>query len=186
MLELTAPAQATDRRIRWQWLLALGVVLLLLGLASAGATTLLELTSLLVFGPLLLASSLVQLLIAFIARTGPGRFLQYAAAGLEAILGFLIMAHPVVLLTDLVAVIAAFLMAIGLVRMARSLVTHSSGRAWAFMAGGGALILGICVWLQLPVSGLWFVGLCIALDFICHGVSWSAVALAEGKPLEVP
>jgi uncharacterized membrane protein HdeD (DUF308 family) len=45
---------------------------------------------------------------------------------------------------------------------------------------------GIYVWLNLPVSGLWFVGLCIALDFICHGVSWSAVALAEEKPLAVP
>src|SRR5271166_2120391 len=119
MTELTAPAQATDRRIRGQWLLALSVVLLLLGLASAGATTLLELTSFLVFGPLLLASSLVQLLIAFIARTGAGRFLQYAAAGLEAILGFLIMAHPAVLLPDLVVVIAAFLIVTGVVRMAR-------------------------------------------------------------------
>jgi uncharacterized membrane protein HdeD (DUF308 family) len=186
MAELTTSAQATDRRIRRQWLLALGVVLLLLGLASAGATTLLSLTSLLVFGPLLLTSSLVQLLTAFIAGTGPGRFLHYAAAGLEAILGFLIMAHPVVLLTDLVVVIAAFLMAIGLVRMVRSLVTHSPGRAWAFMAGGAAVILGIRVWLQLPVFGLWFVGLCIALDFICHGVSWWAVALAEGKPLAAP
>ena len=187
MLELTAPPQATDRRIRWQWLLALGVVLLLLGLASAGATTLLELTSLLVFGPLLLASSLVQLLIAFIAR---GREQVVSCnMGLPAwkrFSGFSSWRQPVVLLTDLVAVIAAFLMAIGLVRMAGSLVTHSPGRAWVFMAGGGALILGICVWLQLPVSGLWFVGLCIALDFICHGVSWSAVALAEGKPVEVP
>lgn len=47
-------------------------------------------------------------------------------------------------------------------------------------------LLGVCVWLRLPVSGLWFVGLCIALDFICHGASWSAVALAEGKPVEAP
>jgi uncharacterized membrane protein HdeD (DUF308 family) len=186
MADLTISPPSTDRRTRWKWLLALGVVLLLLGLAGAGATTLLSLTSLLVFGPLLLASSILQLLTAFIAGTGPGRFLQYAAAGLEALLGFLIMAHPVVLLTDLVVVIAAFLMLIGLVRMVRSLVTHSPGRAWAFMAGAAALILGICVWLQLPVSGLGFVGLCIALDFICHGVSWSAVALAEGKPPAVP
>ena len=36
--------------------LALGVVLLLLGLASIGATTLLELNSLRVFGPMVLAS----------------------------------------------------------------------------------------------------------------------------------
>ena len=54
------------------------------------------------------------------------------------------------------------------------------------MAGAAAVILGICVWLELPVSGLWAVGLCIALDFICHGVSWSAVALAERKPLQAP
>jgi uncharacterized membrane protein HdeD (DUF308 family) len=186
MAELTPSAQATDRRIHWQWLLALGVMLLLLGLAGAGATTLLELTSLLVFGPLLLVSSLVQLVIGFVVRTGPSRFLQWAAAGLEATLGFLIMAQPVVLLTELVVVIAAFLTVVGAVRLARSLVTHSPGRARAFVAGGGALILGLCVWLQLLVPGLWFVGLCIALDFICHGVSWAAVALAEGKPLEVP
>jgi uncharacterized membrane protein HdeD (DUF308 family) len=183
MAELTTSPQATDQRIRWKWFLALGLVLLILGLASAGATTLLELTSILVFGPILLASSLVQLLTAFIAGTGPGRFLQYAAAGLEAILGFLIMVHPFWVLTDLVVAIATFLMIIGLLRMSRSLVTHSPGRGWAFMAGGAALILGICIWLKLPVSGLWFVGLCITLDFLCHGVSWSAIALAEGKPL---
>jgi uncharacterized membrane protein HdeD (DUF308 family) len=181
MTELTTSPPATDRRPRWKWLLALGMALLLLGLAGAGATTLLELTSFLVFGPLLLASSLFQLVTAFITGTGPGRFLQYAAAGLEAILGFLIMAHPFFGVTDLIVAVAVFLMVIGLVRLVRALVTHSPGRAWAFMAGGAALILGLCVWLQLPVPGLWFVGLCIALDFICQGISWSAVALAEGR-----
>jgi hypothetical protein len=40
--------------------------------------------------------------------------------------------------------------------------------------------------MQWPAAGLWFVGLCIALDFTCHGRSWSAVALEEGNPLEVP
>ncbi len=186
MAELTMSPQATDRNRRRKWLLALGVGLLLLGLAGVGATTLLGLAATLVFGPLLLASSLFQFLTAFIAGTGPGRFLQYAAAGLEATLGFLIMAHPVAGLTDMVVVIAAFLMAIGLVRVVRSLVPHSPGRAWAFAAGGAALVLGLCVWLQWPVPGPWLVGLCLALDFICHGVSWSAVALAEGKPLEEP
>jgi uncharacterized membrane protein HdeD (DUF308 family) len=186
MAELTTSPQATDQRLRWQWLLALGVVLLLLGLASAGATTLLELTSLLVFGPMLLASSILQLLIAFFAEKGKERFLHLVSAGLEAVLGFLLLGHPFFVLADLVVLIAAFLVAIGSARMARSLVTHSPGRAWAFLAGGAALILGICVWLQVPVTGLWFVGLCIALDFICHGASWSAVALAEGKPLEAP
>ncbi len=43
----------------------------------------------------------------------------------------------------------------------------------------------VAVWLRLPVSRLWFIGLCVAIDFICHGVSWSAVALAE-RSLQVP
>jgi hypothetical protein len=32
-----------------------------------------------------------------------------------------------------------------------------------------------------PVAQWWPVALCIALDFICHGVSWSAVGLVERK-----
>ena len=103
------------------------------------------------------------------------------AAGLEAILGFLILAYPAFVVTDLVVLIATILMVIGLLRLGRFLVTHGPGRGWIFMAGGQALVLGICVWLKLPVSGLWVVGLCLALDFMCHGVSWSAIALAERK-----
>ena len=171
---------------RWKWFLALGVMLLLLGLASAGATTLLQLTSLLVFGPLLFASSIIQLLTGFITGTGKARFLHYAAAGLEAILGFLILAYPYFVVTDVVVLIATFLMVIGLLRLSRSLVTHSPGRNWFLMAGGAALVLGICVWLRLPVTDLWIVGLCLALDFICHGVSWSAIALAERQTLYPP
>jgi uncharacterized membrane protein HdeD (DUF308 family) len=177
---MTSPPRATGRRTGWMWALALGVVLLLLGLASVGATTLLELTSLLIFGPLLLTSSILQVFIAFLAEEGKERLLHLASAVLEAALGFLLLARPI-LLADLVIVIAAFLLVIGLVRMARSLVTRSSGQAWAIMSGGAALILGICVSLQVPVTGLWFVGPCLALDFICHGISWAAVGLTEGR-----
>jgi uncharacterized membrane protein HdeD (DUF308 family) len=159
--------------------LALGVLLLLLGLAGAGATTLLQATSLLVFGPMLLASSVLQILMAFFGEEGKESLLHFLAAAPEAALAFLIMAHPLLGITDLVVLVAILLMVSGLVRLARSLVTHSSRRGWTVMAGAAALLLGICVWLRLPVSGLRFVGLCIAIDFVCHGVSWSALALAE-------
>lgn len=128
MAELTMSPPAADRRTRRRSLLALGVGLLVLGLAGAGATTLLSLTSLLIFGPLLLVSSLIQFLTAFLAVTGPGRFLLYVAAGLEMVLGFVIMAQP-----DLVLVIAAFLMVIGFVRLARVLPDNlrgAPGRCW--------------------------------------------------------
>ncbi len=64
MTELTTTAPGAAHAASWKWFLALGVVLVLLGLAGAGATTFFELTSLLVFVPLLFASSLIQLLTA--------------------------------------------------------------------------------------------------------------------------
>ena len=155
---------------------------MLLGFAGAGATTFLELTSLFVFGPLLLASSLLQVVIAFFEEKGKERLLHFSAAGLEAVLGFFIMAHPLHKAVSLIALIAIFLIVGGLIRLARALASQSRGRAWIVMTGVVALLLGIGVGLGWPIAMPWLVGLCIALDFLCHGLCWSAVALMERKP----
>jgi uncharacterized membrane protein HdeD (DUF308 family) len=184
MAELTTLSRGSEHHARWKWFLASGVVLLLLGLTGAGATTLLELTSLLVFGPMLLASSLIQLLTAFFAEKGKERLLHLTAAGLEAVLGFFIMAHPLERMISLIALVAIFLIVGGLIRLTRLLATRSRGRAWVVMTGAVALLLGVSVWMGWPLARPWFVGLCIAVDFLCHGVSWSALALAERKPFQ--
>jgi uncharacterized membrane protein HdeD (DUF308 family) len=184
MTELATSSQAPDYRGRWKWFLALALLLLVFGIAGVSISTLLEMTSVLVFGPMLLASSLFQFLTAIFAEKPKERLLHFAAAGLEAILGFFIMTNPLQRMVSLISLIAIFLMVSGLVRLARSLETRARGRGWTLMAGVVALLLGICVWTGWPVAKPWFVGLCIAIDFICHGVSWSALALAERKPLQ--
>ena len=77
MSEQATSSRVSEHRVRWKWFLALGVVLLVLGLAGVSVASLLELTSLLVFGPLLLASSIVQLLTALFGEgrkdSPPGR-----------------------------------------------------------------------------------------------------------------
>jgi uncharacterized membrane protein HdeD (DUF308 family) len=217
MGEFTRTAQTTDDRTRWKWYLATGVILVILGLMAAGATSILEMASILLFGPLLLVSSIIQLLTAFLAGPEPPRKLDeepasfptdnaskppvpqtktksrqlptkeslfhYADACLEAIVGFLIMIHPVAAITDLAVLVAIFLVVRGLVRVIRSWKTDSPDRGWIIMAGLAALLLGVCIWLPLPVSKLWFAGLCLAADFVFHGVVWSAIALTR-KPLE--
>lgn len=183
MTDPTVSVADSRRPARWKWYLALGVLLLLLGLAGSGATAFLELSSLLLFGPLLLASSLFQFLIAFFSDEGRERYLHLVAAAPEAVLGFLIMVHPLVVVTDLIVLVAILLMVAGGARLIRALATHTPGRSWTAVAGVAALILGVCVWLKLPVNKLWLVGLFIAIDFVCHGASWMAIALLQKKPL---
>jgi uncharacterized membrane protein HdeD (DUF308 family) len=186
MTEPATSSQLTEHRARWKWFLALGAILLVLGIAGISIATLLQLTSLLVFGPLLLASSILQLLTALFTEKRKESLLHFAAAGLEAVLGFFIMANPPERIVGFITLIAIFLIVIGLARLARSLVTQSRGRAWTFVTGVIALLLGISVWIEGPAAKLGFVGLCIAVDFLCHGVSWSALALAERKPVQAP
>jgi uncharacterized membrane protein HdeD (DUF308 family) len=186
MTELATSSQGIERRGRWKWFLALGAILLVLGIAGLGVATLLQLTSLLVFGPLLLASSTIQLVTAFFTEKRNERLLHFAAAGLEAVLGFAIMANPPERIGGLVSLVAMFLIVIGLARLGRSLVSQSRVRAWTFAAGVIALLLGISVWVGGDAAKLGFVGICLAIDFLCHGVTWSALALAERKPVQEP
>jgi len=187
MSEQATSAPLPRSRSRWKWFLAIGSLLLVLGIAGFTVASLLDLTSLMVFGPMLLASSIVQLLTSFLAEKREESLRHFIAAGVEAVFGFIIMFHPPESVGGLVALIAVFLIVSGLIRLARLLLaTRSRGRAWTIMTGVVALLLGISVWIGAPARTLWFVGLCIAIDFICHGVSWSALALVERKQPETP
>jgi uncharacterized membrane protein HdeD (DUF308 family) len=184
MTALTSSVQTSNRSVRWKWFLAVGMVLFILGLAGAGGSTLLQLTSLLLFGPMLLASSILMFLLAFFAERDVASLSHYAAAGLEMVLGFFIMINPLEGTVSLLVWIAVGLFAGGLIRLARALALRSGGQIVTLFAGLIALILGVVVYVRWPIAEIWFVGFCIAVDFICHGVSWVVVALYEHKPLE--
>jgi uncharacterized membrane protein HdeD (DUF308 family) len=189
MTESASSAHAIDHRGRWKWFLALGVVLLVLGIAGAGVASvasLLEYSSLLVFGPFLIASSLFQALTAAFGETRKERILHLLAAGVEGVLGIFIMANPLQNVGGLVALIAILFILGGAARLARALEAQSRGRGWGFVAGVVALLLGICIWTGWPVDKPWFVALCIVVDLICHGASWSALALAERRRQGAP
>ena len=94
------------------------------------------------------------------------------------------MCNPMDGAASLLAWTAVVLIANGLLRLARLLSARSEGQVLVLFAGLIALLLGLAVWIRWPIADLWIVGLCIAVDYICHGLSWVLIALAEHKPLE--
>ena len=136
-----------------KWCLALGVVLLILGLAGAGVSNLLELTSVMIFGPMLLASSLLQFLVAIVAEQRQQRLMHLVSAGAEMVLGFLILAHSIAGPLNLIVAIAVLLVIAGVLRLARGLAAQSKLRGWTIMAGVVALLLGLSIWTGWPSAG---------------------------------
>jgi uncharacterized membrane protein HdeD (DUF308 family) len=167
---------------RWKWFLVFGIVLIILGIAGVSVAPLLETASVLIIGPMLLVSSLMELLLGFFAGRGRERLLHYIAAGLEAAFGFLLMANPIHSVRGLVVPIAIIWIVLGVDRLARSWITNSKARAWIALAGLVAILLGISLLLGWSPAKLWVIGLLIGVDFICHGISWTALALTEPSP----
>lgn len=185
---MTQPSPASleeKRRIRRKWFLALGVLLLLLGAAAAGATTFLQLTATLVLGPILIASGVIQIMVGFLTTDRKEATLHLLASGIEAVFGFCLMAQPYQTVVSLSVLTGVFLLLAAIARLVRSLRSRSFERGWIAMAGVAALLLAVSVSLGWPDAGPWFVGLCIALDLLCHGLSWSALAWTERNPFEL-
>lgn len=164
---------------RRKWFRTLGATLLVLGVGAIGVGSALELTSVLILAPLLFVSSIIQFLTAFFAEKGQERFLHFGAAGLEAIFGFVVMANPFHTIAGMILVLAIIWMAIGLARVARSLFAEDHARGWIVMTGVVAILLGIFLFTGQTTPGLWLIALCIGIDFICHGISWSALGWKE-------
>lgn len=157
---------------RWRWLLTLGVGLILLGLVELGSVMFLELLAVLVLGPLLMASGILQILLAFFAHRRREAPSHLAAAALDMVVGFLVMVHPQSTVNDLILVVAAFLMVGGVSRILAALFFRFRAWSWIFAAGIVAIVLGLIVWKEGRFRGLSLVASCVAVDFLAHGVSW--------------
>lgn len=181
MAESATTPRASRTSNRWKWFLVLGVVLLILGATGVSMASLVKLASLLVFAPLVMASGIMHILAAFFAQERKETLLQLGAAALHLILGFLILAYPLQATIDLTALLAILLIVGGLLRLVWAFAIRARIWLWLVVAGVGALILGVCVWTR-PLTGLWFVGLCLAIDIILHGISSTLLGLEERKP----
>lgn len=166
----------------WRWLLILGIGLILFGVVELGSAAVMELFAVLVLGPLLMASGILQILLAFFARRPKEAPLHLAAAALDLVVGFLVLIHPHNTVDDLILVLAAFLMIGGVSRILSSLFFRFHSWGWILSAGIIAVILGLIVWKEGPFRGLWLVAGCVAVDFVAHGVSWVVLSHSSREP----
>jgi uncharacterized membrane protein HdeD (DUF308 family) len=163
----------------WRWLLAFGILSVLLGTFGLGAeaTVGLTLVTVLLFGWLLIVAAGFQLVGAFSCKGWKGVLGQIATAVLYGVAGYLIVSDPVLASSTFTLIIAGILIAVGLLRMIMAFQHRSApGWIWTLLAGLISVVFGVVIVVHWPVSGLWVIGLFVAVELILNG--WAAVFIA--------
>jgi uncharacterized membrane protein HdeD (DUF308 family) len=168
-------------RAHWVWFLTLGIILIVVGTIAVGMPFVASLATAVTFGALLLVGGIAQLAGAFWTRDWSGFFLSLLMGVLYLVLGLLFVRDPGDALLAMTLLLACVLMVGGLFRIIGSVMYQFPH--WGWTLGGGIinLILGIMIWQQWPVSGLWVIGLFVGIDLIFTGWTWVMLALAVRK-----
>jgi uncharacterized membrane protein HdeD (DUF308 family) len=168
-------------RANWVWFLALGITLIIIGTIAVGMPFVASLATAVTFGALLLVGGIAQLAGAFWTRDWSGFFLNLLMGVLYVVLGLFFVRDPGDALLAMTLLLACMLMVGGLFRIIGSVMYQFPHWGWTLVGGIINLILGIMIWQQWPVSGLWVIGLFVGIDLIFTGWTWVMLALAVRK-----
>jgi uncharacterized membrane protein HdeD (DUF308 family) len=167
---------------RWKWFFGFGAALVAVGAFAIAASFLTTLTTVAVFGALLLAGAAVELGSAIMSGSARGAFVHAMVGLVRLVIGALMLEHPMRAAEELTLMLAAGFLIGGLIRVGYALAHSFDGRGWALATGVIAVAFGISIWQQWPESGLWAIGLCIGIDILLIGGSWVMFGLALRQP----
>ena len=162
-------------RKRWGWFLALGILLIVLGTVALGSSVFMTLATMVFVGWLLIIGGVLEAAHACLCKGWGGFFIDLLTGILYVVVGFMVVANPGSAAIALTLLIAMFLIFGGIFRIVVAAVVRFPNWVWLLLHGVVNLLLGIAIWRQWPLSGLWVIGLFVGIDMIFNG--WSLVML---------
>jgi uncharacterized membrane protein HdeD (DUF308 family) len=165
-------------RHRWGWLLALGIVMIILGTIAFFIAPAATIGTVLVLGWLLVISGVVEVIHAFRVRRWGGLFLHLIGGLLGIFVGLLVVTHPLAGALAWTLLFASFFTVIGIFRVVTAISVKFPHWGWAVFDGIVTLALGILLWAEWPWSGFWFLGMAVGISLILRGWSYLMFALA--------
>lgn len=162
---------------KWGWFLALGIVLILVGIAAICFPLVSTIAAKFFLGWLFLIGGVFLIIHAFSAQ-GWGGFLWSLLIGvLYLIAGGYLAFFPLTGLLTLAILLAILFVAEGIMEIIMAFRVHpSDGRIWLLLSGIAALVVGVLIFLGLPSSAGWALGLLVGINLLFSG--WSYVFLA--------
>lgn len=170
-----------ELRKQWGWFLGLGILLIVLGTIALGSSVAMTSASMIFLGFLMLTGGVMEALHAFTSKSWGGFFINLISGILSVVVGFMVVANPEITAVTLTLLIALFLIFSGIFRIATALLVRFPNWSWILLHGGINLLLGVSIYKEWPLSGLWIIGLFIGVDMIFNGWSLVMLGLAARK-----
>ena len=171
---------AGEVRANWGWLLFMGIALLVLGIIGLYMVGTLTIVSMLWFGIFVIVGGILLLIDAFKAEGWKAKLWEILIAVAYILAGIIMVANPGKSAVWFTLFIGAFLLVSGIFRIIVGFQVRNEVKGWGWTVFGGVLsiILSFMIFAQWPYSGLWVIGLFIAIEMIMQGTSMMSIAFA--------
>lgn len=166
---------------KWGWFLALGILFVIVGIVAISSSVMATVFSIFFLGILLLVGGAMQMVHSFQIREWGGFLLHLLGGILTMVVGMVAVSAPAAGALAITLMISVYLLVGGLFRVISAIAAHFPAHGLVALSGLMSFVLGLMLWLQWPISGLWFIGTCVGIDLIFHGASWIAFALAARR-----
>lgn len=156
----------------------IGVILLVCGLLAVAAPLAAGVSITLLVGLLLTVGGIGQCLLALHAGAFGKGLLVFLIGSLTVIAGVFMLTQPIEGLEAITLFLAAYFVASGFFELVAAMqMRPTPGWGWMLLNGLVTLVLGLIIWLQFPLSGVWAVGVLFGLKLMMGG--WWLVFLGR-------
>jgi uncharacterized membrane protein HdeD (DUF308 family) len=187
-LEGVQAAVAASLHLHWRAFLIEGIVLLILGLFAIVIPNVATLAVEVFIGWVLLLSGVVGLITTFRMRSAPGFGWSLLSAVIAIAAGVILLAWPLSGVLSLTLILTAFLTIEGVASIMMAL-THRRGFSarWALLLVSGLvdLFLAALIFLGLPATAAWAIGLLVGINMVFGGSALISMAL-QARSLAPP
>lgn len=165
-----------------RWLYAVGILLIVAGLAALALPFFVSLAVEAVVGWAFVIAGISQLLYAFGAKGWGGFAWQLLIGAVFLVGGFTLVTNPVAGLISLTLVIIATFIASGVLKILIGFrLRPMDGWGWFVLLGILALAVGLLIWNRLPSSAAWSLGLLVGIDFLSTGLVFLRFGYLAGQ-----
>jgi uncharacterized membrane protein HdeD (DUF308 family) len=166
-------------RAKWGWIVALGIIYLLVGVLALYSVVTATVASVFVVGIMMLIAGVAEVVNAFQLKSWGKFFLWVILGVLYIVAGFVTFENPLLVAALLTLVLGAALVASGIMRIILAF-NMKEGTQWIAVVFSGIVtfLLGVIILAHWPVSSLYILGLFLGIDLVFAGVGWIGVGIS--------